>query len=121
MPQMDKSLRKTSLATQCRPNKQTQSRVFKGTEGVFKLKCCKYVLILVVFITVQHFVGGNGPTNEHPDPIPADGSKPTHSRKPPAKRKLEFVLTEQVAKKQLLNEDTLNMYVQTLLSFNVRY
>lgn len=56
MPQMDKSLRKTSLATKCQPNKQTQSRLLKG---VFKLKCCIYVLILVVFITLQHFVGGN--------------------------------------------------------------
>ena len=24
----------------------------------------------------QHFVGGNGPTHRHPDPIPVDGSKP---------------------------------------------
>ena len=86
---MDKCLRKTSQATQCRPNKQTR-RLLKG---VFKLKCCTHVLILVVFISLQNFVGGNGPIEEYPDPIP-DGSKPTLARKPPTKRKRQTVLTD---------------------------
>lgn len=78
MSQMDKCLRKTSQATQYRPNKQTQRRLLKG---VFKLKCCAHVLILVVFISLQNFVGGNG-------------SKPTLARKPPTKRKRQTVLTD---------------------------
>lgn len=40
------------------------------------------------------FVGGNGPIEEHPDPIPADGSKPTLVRKPPTKRKRQNALTD---------------------------
>ena len=91
MSQMDKCLRKTSQATQCRPNKQTQRRLLKG---VFNLKCCIHVLILVVFISLQNFVGGNGPIEEHPDPIPADRSKPTLARKPPTKGKRQTVLTD---------------------------
>lgn len=88
---MDKCLRKTSQATQCRPNKQTQRRLLKG---VFNLKCCIHVLILVVFISLQNFVRGNGPIEEHPDPFPADGSKPTLARKPPTKGKRQTVLTD---------------------------
>ena len=31
--------------------------------------------------TFQHFVGGQGPTEEWPDPLPADGSQPTKPRR----------------------------------------
>ncbi|KAJ8300349.1 hypothetical protein KUTeg_021868 [Tegillarca granosa] len=31
----------------------------------------------------KHFVGGNGPTKEFPDPVCADGSKCTPARNPP--------------------------------------
>ncbi|KAK3085781.1 hypothetical protein FSP39_008650 [Pinctada imbricata] len=34
------------------------------------------------YICSKHFVGGNGPTLDNPDPIPADGSTPRTARKP---------------------------------------
>lgn len=77
-----------------RPHRQLNADRINKHKGVFKLKCCTHVLILVVFISLQNFVGGNGPIEEHPDPIPADGSKPTLVRKPPTKRKRQNALTD---------------------------
>ena len=40
----------------------------------------------MINLIFKHFVGGKGPTEMFPDPLPADGSQNTPSRPPPRKR-----------------------------------
>ncbi|XP_041350881.1 uncharacterized protein LOC121369871 [Gigantopelta aegis] len=42
----------------------------------------------------KHFVGETGPTEIHPDPVAADGSRSTLSRPPPKKRRLQEISME---------------------------
>lgn len=50
---------------------------------------------------VQHFVGGNGPTVEFPDPLQADGSAVRPTR-PLRKRTSTFTESNPVSKKKKL-------------------
>ena len=42
----------------------------------------------------QHFVGGNGPTNDYPDPVSADGSIPELQENHRKKDRFKILLTE---------------------------
>lgn len=47
-------------------------------------------------IMLQHFVGGNGPTDAYPDPFPADGSNVTQARPLPKRRRMELAIADDV-------------------------
>ena len=55
--------------------------------GIKKIKQIFNIMHCFVIIHIfQHFVGGNGPSENYPDPIQADGSRTMPVRKLPVKR-----------------------------------
>jgi hypothetical protein len=56
----------------------------------------------------QHFWGENGPTDNYPDPVPADGSRVTPTRPPPKRRRLDTYMTtvqENVSLEETYNKE----------------